>query len=560
MSTKRIVILGGGFAGAYTAMHLERLLGREDDAEIVLVNRENYFVFQPMLAEVVAGSVGVVETITPLRRLCPRTHLHTREVVEIDLAARTVTLSPGFRPRPLVLPYDHLVLALGNVTNFAGLPGVQEHALPFKTLGDALHLRNHVLHALEEAAIEPDPELRRELLTFVVAGGGFSGVEVAAELNDFVRKVARDYRGLDPAALRVVLLHSGERILPELSETLGRFAQRVLTRRGVELRLKARLAGATAASAILNTGETIPTRTLVSTVPSAPHPLLVALPLPTDRGRVVVDECLEVPGSPGVWAVGDCALIIDARSKTPAPPTGQHATREARCAARNIVATLRGRPKTPFSFPGLGKLGSLGHRSAVAEVLGVKLSGLLAWFLWRSIYLLKMPGLERKIRVATDWTLDLFLPGDIVQLKIDRTTGLMQEHFEPGQVIVRQGDLGDRLYIVTRGEVEVLQELAEREVRRLATLGPGAHFGEMALLSDAPRMATVRAVTPVDVLAVSRHDFLALFRSLPPLREIFEEMARQRLLAAQALPGAGEGGKGWRGGDGPSVAQGGESR
>jgi NADH dehydrogenase len=528
MSVRRVLILGGGFGGAYTAMYLERLLGGRTDVAVALVSRENYLVFQPLIPDVVGGSIGLVDTIAPLRRLCPGVRLYTREIDGVDLDARTVTLRPGFHPRPMVLEFDHLVIALGNVTGM-GLPGVQEHALPFKSLGDALYLRNHVLHALEEAAIEPDPEIRRSLMTFVVGGGGFSGVEVAAELNDFVREVVSDYRGLDPSDLRVVLLHSRDRILPELNERLAVFAHKVLSKRGVDIRLKARLAGATASVALLASGERLPTRTIVTTVPSAPNPLVAALPVTRERDRLAVDEYLAVTGATGVWGVGDCAAVRDPRTKELVPTTAQHAIREAKCVAHNIAAALDGRPLRPFAFSGMGNLASLGHRSAVAQILGVNLSGLLAWWLWRTVYLMKLPGLDRKLRVATDWTLDLFLRQDIVQLKTDRSTAIAYEHFEPGEIVVRQGDMGDKLYIIKSGQVEVVKEsAASAGPARVAELGAGDYFGEMALLTNTPRMATVRCLTPVDVLVIGRGDFLTLIGTFPELRRVFEDLARRR--------------------------------
>src|SRR5919206_5219898 len=228
---KRIVILGGGFAGVYTATYLEKALGRRDDYEITLINKENYFVFQPMLPEVISGTIGLLDLVSPLRHLLPGTGIHVREIESIDLEKRTVTTAPGFLPHPHVIEYDHLVLALGTVTDFRGLRGLPEHALPFKNLGDALRIRNHVIRALEEAAIEEDYGLRRRLLTFVVAGGGFSGVEVVAELNDFVREAARSYRHVKAEEIRVVLLHAGGRILPEVTEKLGLFAQKILQKR-----------------------------------------------------------------------------------------------------------------------------------------------------------------------------------------------------------------------------------------------------------------------------------------------------------------------------------------
>jgi NADH:quinone reductase (non-electrogenic) len=253
---KRVVIVGGGFAGVYAAQHLEKALGRSGgDFEIALVAKENYFVFQPMLPEVISGTIGLLDTVSPLRRLLPRTNVHVREVESIDLERNVVWTSPGFRPHPHAIEYDHLVLALGSVTDFRGLRGLPEHALPFKNLADALLLRSRVIRALEEAAIETDdPALRRQLLTFVVAGGGFSGVEVTAELNDFVRRVPRSYRGVDPAEIRVVLLHSQDRILPEVSQKLARFAQKILLRRGVEIRLDTRLEAATGEEAVLAGG------------------------------------------------------------------------------------------------------------------------------------------------------------------------------------------------------------------------------------------------------------------------------------------------------------------
>ncbi|HET6896961.1 MAG TPA: FAD-dependent oxidoreductase, partial [Vicinamibacteria bacterium] len=220
----RIVVLGGGFAGIYTAMALEKAMDGRDDFEVVLVNKENYFVFQPMLPEVISGTIGMLDVVSPIRRLLPRTDLHVREVESIDLEGKVVVCSPGFRALPHLVPFDHLVLALGSVTDFRGLRGLPEHAFPFKNLGDALNLRNHVIRAMDEASIERHNErLRRQLLTFVVAGGGFSGVEVVAELNDFVREVAPGYRGIDPREIRVMLLHSGDRILPEMDASLALF-------------------------------------------------------------------------------------------------------------------------------------------------------------------------------------------------------------------------------------------------------------------------------------------------------------------------------------------------
>jgi NADH dehydrogenase len=528
----RVVILGGGFGGVYLAKRLEQHIRRGAQLECVLVTQDNYFVFQPMLPEIISGTIGIVDTVSPIRRLLPRTEVHVREVVGVDLERRVVIASPGFQPHPHEIPFDHLVLALGTVTDFRGMRGLPEHARPFKNLADALALRTHVIRALEEATIERErPELVRQLLTFVVAGGGFSGVEVVAELNDFVRAVARQYRGLDTTQIRVMLLHSQQRILPELPERLARFAERILRKRGVELRLGARLEAATGDAAILVGGERIPTKTLVSTVPSFAHPLIEALPLPKAKGgRLQVDAQLRVQGSSNVWAVGDCAFAL-APDGQPAPPTAQHATREAEDAADNIAATITGRSLRPFTFKGLGKMGSLGHRSAVAEVFGIQISGFPAWFLWRTIYLFKLPGWGRKLKVAISWTLDLVLPPDLVQLRLGAARGFVHEHFEPGQVVFHQGDLGDRLYIVLNGEAEAVGRGPDGAESVLGRIGAGEFFGEMALLKDSGRNATVRCVKAMDTLSLPKSDFGVLTRHLAGLKKDVDDVAARRAIA-----------------------------
>jgi NADH dehydrogenase len=322
-------------------------------------------------------------------------------------------------------------------------------------------------------------------------------------------------------------LHSRERILPEVSEKLARFAERLLQKRGVELRLKTRLAAATAGGALLSSGEHLPTKTLVSTVPASPHPLLEALDLPKAKnGRIRVDRFLRVEGHSNVWAVGDCAWVTTADG-TASPSTAQHATRQAETAATNLLAAIRGGPQRQFDFGGLGKMGSLGHRSAVAEIMGVQLSGFLAWFLWRTVYLAKLPGWGRRFKVAVSWTLDLFMPPDLVELRLSRSTGMMHEHFEPGEVVFHQGELGDRLFIIIAGEAEMVREQDGGEIV-VARLGPGEYFGEVALLGHERRDTTVRCVSPMNTVSIPKSEFGTLTAYLPALRESLEAAARRR--------------------------------
>jgi NADH:ubiquinone reductase (H+-translocating) len=526
-SKKRILVLGGGFAGVCVATNLEKLL-RPEEASISLINQENYWVYQPLLPEVISGLIGLTDVVCPIRQLCPRTNVVMREVEKIDLVNKVVTVSPGFRPRLLEIPFDYLVIALGSISNFSATPGMVEHVKPFRTLADAVDLRNHLIHALDEAEIETDAELRRKLLTFVVAGGGFSGVEVIAELRDFVDKVQQNFPELRNEKARFVLVHAGERILPEMSESLALFAHKLLVKRGIEIQLKDRLVGATSEKALFKSGIEIPTKTIVSSVPSSIPLVLEKLDCEKEGGRLKVNANLELVGYEGcVWALGDCASISTISGKR-TPPTAQHATREAKTVSKNIGAAMRGGATAPFAFEGLGKLGSLGHYSAVAEILGVRISGFPAWLLWRAIYLAKLPSLRQKVRIALDWFFVLLFPPDFVQMRVTRNAGIARQHLEAGETIFFQGDLGENVYVIQRGECDVLRETDGGPQRHIATLGPGDYFGEMALLNDVTRNATVRARTAMDVLMVSKKDFEALKSSIPAFREVFQRLAQDR--------------------------------
>ena len=445
-----VVILGGGFGGMTVAESLEHFFGADRSVEFTLVSETNALLFTPMLAEVAGSSLEPTHISSPLRTALHRTRVIRGRASQIDLEARRVmiTLSDGSTTQTLT--YDHLVLALGAVSSYLGLENVQRWAFDFKSLLDAIRIRNHVIGMFERADREPDEATRQEILTFVVAGGGFAGVELAGALNDFARGMLADYPGLRPENLRVILVHSRERILPELSEPLAAYALERMKERGVTFKLNARLADArqgvvvlkpvsgareaparegaagSNASAIEHShqeDEEIRAQTLVWTAGTIPNPLLKTLRVEHDkRGAIIVDSMLAVPNSPGVWAVGDCAAVTDSRTAKRCPPTAQFALREARTLARNIYASVHGKSLTPFHFDSLGALCVVGHQTACAELTiplvrnkSVRFSGLMAWMMWRAIYLAKLPGLERKARVLVDWTIELFFPRDIVQ-------------------------------------------------------------------------------------------------------------------------------------------------
>ncbi|HEY1866558.1 MAG TPA: NAD(P)/FAD-dependent oxidoreductase [Candidatus Acidoferrales bacterium] len=422
----RIVILGGGFAGVTTAINLEKEFRDDPTVDFTLVSETNALLFTPMLAEVAASSLEPTHISTPLRSTFHRTRVVRAKVSGIDLEKHHVQLLDRE-----TLPYDHLVLALGAVSSLPPGDGISTHALDFKTLADAMRIRNHVIDAFDRADAEIDEARSRAWLTFVIAGGGFSGAELAGALNDFARGMLADYPNLPADELRIILVHSRDRILPELSESLANYALERMRERGVTFELNARVSTARAGVVVIKrkapeekdaakkkepVEQEIATETLVWTAGASPNPLLKDLAIERDkRGAALVENTLAVKGHDGLWALGDCAVVPDAKTGKPCPPTAQFALRQARTLARNLRASIHGQALKPFHFDSLGTLCVVGHHTACAEIKGYKFSGFFAWFLWRTLYLSKLPGLERKVRVVSDWTIELFFPRDIVQ-------------------------------------------------------------------------------------------------------------------------------------------------
>jgi NADH:ubiquinone reductase (H+-translocating) len=413
---KNLVIIGGGFAGTKTAQLLEHTL--PPDWTLMLISQENFITFNPLLPEVVGASIMPSHVIAPHRQMLHCSHVCMAQVIDIDTAERVVHHlgeGPGF------LRYDQLVLACGTNANLDIVKGMAQAALPLKTLGDALFLRNRIIARLEQAEMQPDPDLRRWLTSFIVVGGGFSGVETAGELVDFLYASLKYYKRIRPADLRITLLHSGDRLLQELSPSLGRFTLRKMMDRGVDVRLNARAVRVTDRDVHLENGEIIAGGTVVCTIGTQPNALLDSIPAAKSRGRLVVNPDMSVPGIEGLWAVGDCAALINALDRTVCPPTAQFAEAQAQQLAANIVSHLAGLPTRPFRFRPRGQLSSVGHNRAVAEIGGLKISGFIAWLMWRGLYLLRMPTLARKVRLFLEWNWAMFFPPDISHLGYRRT-------------------------------------------------------------------------------------------------------------------------------------------
>jgi NADH dehydrogenase len=412
---KEILILGGGFGGLYVALELEKTLASDPRVNITLINRENFFLFTPMLHEVAASDLDITNIVNPVRKLLSKVKFFEGDIELINLEKREVTVSHGSDHHHHELNYDYLVIALGSITNFYNLPGLEERALTMKSLGDAIELRNRLIANLEEADTECACDIRDILLTFVVAGGGFAGVETIASINDFIRDVIKFYTNISEDLLSVVLVHPGPVILPELGEKLGKYAQQKLAERKVEIRVNTKVTGITEHRVELSDGTMIKTNTVIWTAGTSPNPLLDTIPCKKERGRLIVNEYLETPEWQGVWALGDCALVPDRKTGNYYPPTAQHALREGRVVAQNIRAEISGGKKKLFTFSTIGQLAAIGRRTGVANIMGINFSGFIAWWLWRTIYLSKLPRFEKKLRVMLDWTLDILFSKDLVQ-------------------------------------------------------------------------------------------------------------------------------------------------
>ena len=416
----RILILGGGFAGLATARKLERLL-QPGEAEMTLVSRENFTLFTPMLPEIGSGNLETRHVVTPVRAQLHRTSFVLGDVKAIDLEAKLVTVEHTIMGTMQTLPYDQLVIGLGSVTSTFGLPGIAERSIPYKTLEDADRVRNHVIAMLEIADVTTDPILRKRYLTFVFVGGGFTGVEAAGEMADFFHSTSRYYPNIDIADIEVILVEGGKKLLPDLQAGMGEYSERALRKRGVRVMTESMVAGADDVGLQIKDGPTIPTSTIVWSAGVKPSPVVSNLAIATGRGgSVMVAHDLSVPNYPGVWAIGDCAAVPDPDEPGKSyPATAQHAIREGPILAGNIVATIRGTETKIFRYRAMGMMASLGARRGVAGLGGKFLiTGFIAWLLWRSYYLVRLPGLDRQLRVAFDWTLGLFFPRDIAELRV----------------------------------------------------------------------------------------------------------------------------------------------
>ena len=417
---KKLVIIGGGFAGVTLARKLEKTMPEEWD--IYLLSKTNFITYNPLLPEVIGASILPGHVQAPHRLMLKRTRIRMVTVDRIDYQNKTVHYH---NDRKASLEFDQLVLSAGVQANTDMMPGLKEHALPLKTVGDALKIRNEIVERLEQATIHPDPERRKQLTTFIVLGGGFSGVETAGELEDFLKSAERYYKNVDRDDCRIIVVHGTDRLLPELTPKLGEVTLKNFLKRDIDVRLNERAQTIEEEKVILKTGEEITGATIICTIGTIAHSFIDDPALPIDRGKIVAQPDMSVEtkldGLDGIWAVGDCALIPNAHSNALCPPTAQFADRQAKVLAKNIVSKLKGEETQAFSYQPQGMLASIGHNKAVAEVFGMRFSGLIGFMMWRGVYLLKVPTIARKVRLFLEWNWAMFFPPDIAHLGFKRS-------------------------------------------------------------------------------------------------------------------------------------------
>ena len=523
MPGQRIVIVGGGFGGAFTARYLKRYAPA--GTEIELINATNYFVFQPLLPEVASGNISAPDAVTPLRQLLKGIKVRMGTVTAIDPDRQCLQLLQGSYRTPQQLHYDQLVISVGQETNLDIAPGFRDHALTMKDLADAHELRNRIIRRLEHADVTEDPLIKQRLLTMVIGGGGFSGVETVGEISEMVRRTLRFYPNIEQTELRMVIVQSGDRLLPELPEKLGRYAERILRERGVEVILNTRVNSVTTNAVLLSDGTRIETCLLVSTAGNKASDFCETLGVPLERGKLPVDRTLRVKGADAIWALGDAALIpLDDAASEFAPPTAQFAVREAKCLARNIAAIMKGEDTRPFSFTPRGSLASIGNYKGVAEILGISFSGFFAWFTWRFLYIGMLPGFSTRLRVVLNWAFDFIMPRSIVQIANQDARSTITRHYSKGDVVSAPGQKVDGLYTIIEGflELRIAHDGAQEDFVRI--LGPGDHWGEALATSGGETRGTLTATEDARVMIIRAADFRAMRAALPPMKDYFDRI------------------------------------
>lgn len=522
MKKPKILIVGAGFAGVYTALNLQKKLHAAADIELININ--NYFVFQPLLPEVASGTLSAQDAVVSLRAIAKGVHIRQAEVISVDKENKSIKLLQGIRRTVIDLPYDHLILTSGVDANSSFVEGMDAHALTIKNLSDAHHIRNHIIQRLEWADVTISPERKQRLLTFVVVGGGFSGVETMGEIVEMLHRALKFYPNISKEELLPIIVQRDSVLLPELDEKLGRYTEKKFAKRGIKVVLNQGVTKVTARQVTLENGDKIPCSTVISSIGNRPPEFIQSLKIPLFRQRIAVNQDLSVPNVDNIWALGDIAAVpLDKDCEKLAPPTAQFAVQEAKFCADNLVATLEGKDTKPFAYTPRGSLASLGSYSGVGELFGIKVSGMLGWMIWRAFYIMRIPGFATKARITLNWVFDYIFPRSIVYLQQKKTSNIREVHFSKGDIMFKKEQLLDALCIVKSGRC-MLRD-GDNFCREFA---PGDHFGERLIEQDHALTGEFVAIEDSVILKFDRHALSQLRETMPVVDEYFKGIDQRK--------------------------------
>ncbi len=516
MKKTKIIIIGGGFGGAFAAKELSRQGGKQYDIE--LISDRNYFVFQPLLPEVAAGTINAQDAVTPLRLLLPDVKIRLADVKSIDKDKQVVTILQGRKRILQELDYDHLIIASGQVTDLSLFPGFLQHSLTMKNLSDAYKLRNHVIQCMELADVTQFEEIKKLALTFVVAGGGFSGVETLGEVLEMVHRIRKFYPNIKKEDIRAIIIQRGNRLLQEMPEKLGRYTEEQLKKRGATIMLNTGIESASATTVCTDKGDIIPTMTIVTTIGNGPSAFIKALPFEQKRGKLLTTPYLQLKGCDNIWSLGDTAAIpLDNDGSSYAPPTAQFAVQEAKLLAGNLIAFVRGKKLSPFSYNPKGMMASLGAYKGVAQLGNIRITGLFAWLLWRALYIGMLPHFSTRLRVALNWLFDYFMPRTIVQMDHAESSALTRVHYRKSELVYERGEIVPGFFIVMSGVFKLSIQTKDGEIIE-KMLTQGSHGGDQVIQASSLSVGKLEAVEKGELLFISPDDFTQLCDAIPVIR------------------------------------------
>lgn len=532
MKKTKVIVIGGGFGGAFAAKELAKRGGKHLDIE--LISDRNYFVFQPLLPEVAAGTINAQDAVTPLRLLLPGIKIRLADVKTIDTNKQTVTILQGRKRILQDLDYDHLIVASGQVTDLSLFPGFSQHSLKMKDLADAYKLRNHIIQCMELADVTRFDEIKRMALTFVVAGGGFSGVETLGEVLEMVQRVRKFYPNIKEEDIKAIIIQRGDSLLQEMPKKLGRYATEQLKKRGAEVMLNTGIESATATTVRTDKGDVIPAMTIVTTIGNGPSEFVKMLPFDLMRGKIRTNEYLQVDGHHNIWALGDTAAIplpsekadTEIESQHYAPPTAQFAVQEAKQLAINLIAASKGTTLSPFAYTPKGMMASLGAYKGVVQMGRFRITGLIAWLLWRGLYIGMLPHFSTRLRVALNWLFDYFMPRTIVQMAHAETSALKQSHYCEGEVVYERGELIPGFFIVLSGKFKLSITTQNGQVVE-TILNEGDHGGDQVIKASHLTLGKLENIEKGELMFIGRDDFTRLNQAIPVINEHLSKNANQ---------------------------------